>query len=78
MTTCTEIVQASEMESSRLHKAGGLVRSAWQAFWERRANRAAVVMLQSMDSQALHDMGVNRSEIESMVYGARRDRRNRD
>ena len=78
MTTCTEIVQTSETESSWLHRVGGLARSAWQAFWERRANRAAVVMLQSMDAQALHDIGVNRSEIESMVYGARRDRRNRD
>jgi uncharacterized protein YjiS (DUF1127 family) len=78
MTTCTEIVQTSETESSWLHRVGGLVRSAWQAFWERRANRAAVVMLQSMDAQTLHDIGVNRSEIESMVYGARRDRRNRD
>jgi len=78
MTTRTEIAHTSETESSWLHKAGGLARSGWQAFWERRANRAAVVMLQSMDAQTLHDIGVNRSEIEAMVYGAQRDRRYRD
>jgi uncharacterized protein YjiS (DUF1127 family) len=78
MTTCTETLQTSEANASWVQKIGGVAKSAWHAFWERRANRAAVVMLQSMDAQALHDIGVNRSEIESMVYGARRDRRNRD
>ena len=78
MATCTEIAPANEAESSWLYKTASVARSAWHAFWERRANRAAVVMLQSMDGLALHDMGINRSEIESMVYGARRDRRNRD
>ena len=78
MTTCMEIVQTSEANASWLHKAGGVAKSVWHAYWEHRANRAAVAMLQSMDGQTLHDIGVNRSEIESVVYGARRDRRNRD
>ena len=75
MTTCTEIVQRSETESSWLHKAGGVAKSAWSAYWEHRANRAAVAMLQSMDGQTLRDIGINRNEIESVVYGPPRQRR---
>ena len=71
MTTCTEIAPASKRNASWLHKAGGVVKSAWHAYWEHRANRAAVAMLQSMDGQALRDIGINRSEIESVVYGRR-------
>lgn len=78
MSTCTEIVQTSEANASWLHKAGGVAKSAWHAYWEHRANRAAVAMLESMDGPTLRDIGINRSEIESVVYGPQRDRRNRD
>ncbi len=46
---------------------------AWNGYREYRANRAAVVMLQSLDPQALRDMGINHGEIEFVVYGQRED-----
>src|SRR5262245_57255230 len=75
MTTCTEIVRASETDVSWLQKTGGVLRSAWCAYWERRARRATVALLQSLDAPTLRDIGINRSEIESVVYGPPRERR---
>lgn len=72
MASCTDIAPAAQ--ASGLHKLGAVVAKAWNGYWDYRANRAAVVMLQSLDAQALHDMGINRSEIESVVYGRSRVR----
>jgi uncharacterized protein YjiS (DUF1127 family) len=47
----------------------------WQSFWERRAQRATIALLQSLDQQTLRDIGINRSEIESVVYGPPIERR---
>jgi len=52
--------------SSRLSDA---VRSAWAGYWTRRAERATVLILRSLDSRTLKDIGLHRSEIESVVYG---------
>ena len=56
-------------------RTGAALKRGWQAYWERRAQRATVALLQSLDEQALHDIGVNRSEIESVVYGPPIERR---
>src|SRR5207247_961545 len=50
-------------------RLGDFVRQAWHAYWARKARRATVYMLRSLDDHALHDIGVHRSEIESVVYG---------
>ena len=57
------------------HGLGSLLKSGWDAYWKRRARRATVMMLRSLDDRSLHDIGVDRSEIESIVYGKAGDRR---
>ena len=73
MVTCTDIAPAAHAQSSGLHRLGAAVTKAWNGYWDYRANRAAVAMLESMDAQTLHDIGVSRSEIESLVYGRSRE-----
>jgi uncharacterized protein YjiS (DUF1127 family) len=52
-----------------LQAAASALSRAWTAHLERRTRRAAVLVLQSLDEHTLQDMGINRSEIESVVYG---------
>jgi uncharacterized protein YjiS (DUF1127 family) len=57
------------------HAAGLLQRLAagarrrWDAYWDRRARRATVLMLESLDDRTLRDIGLSRSEIRSAVFG---------
>ena len=55
--------------------AGRIVRGYWHAFWDRRARRATVEILHSLDDRTLRDIGICRSEIGSVVYGRHGDRR---
>ena len=51
--------------------AHGLARSLkdlWQAYWMRKAQRTTVIVLRGLDDRTLHDIGIDRSEIESVVY----------
>jgi uncharacterized protein YjiS (DUF1127 family) len=73
MATCTNIASTEHAQGSSLHRLGAAVARAWNGYWEYRANRAAVVMLHSLDAQALRDMGITRGEIESVVYGRSSD-----
>jgi uncharacterized protein YjiS (DUF1127 family) len=54
---------------------GNHIERAWAAYWSARARRATVLMLQSLDGRTLKDIGIDRSEIESVVYGEPDDRR---
>jgi uncharacterized protein YjiS (DUF1127 family) len=40
----------------------------WEAYLLRRMQRASVQMLRGLDDAALKDIGIDRSEIESVVY----------
>jgi uncharacterized protein YjiS (DUF1127 family) len=51
------------------------VQTAWRAYWRRRAERATVFVLQSLDARTLKDIGIDRSEVESVVRGACGSRR---
>jgi len=73
MATRTYIAPAASTQASGLHRLSAVAAKAWNGYWDYRANRAAVALLQSMDGQALHDIGINRSEIESVVYGRSRE-----
>ena len=51
------------------HGLASTVKSWWEAYWMMRAQRTTVLMLRALDDRSLHDIGVDRSEIESVVYG---------
>jgi uncharacterized protein YjiS (DUF1127 family) len=59
------------------HKVASLTRHVWTRYWTRRAARATAAMLHTLDDRALKDIGLDRSEIESVVYGERSGRRSR-
>lgn len=67
--------------SLREHPQAGLLGVAgtlkrwWSAYWMRRAQRSTVMILRSLDDRALHDIGIDRSEIESVVFGTPAERR---
>jgi uncharacterized protein YjiS (DUF1127 family) len=56
-------------------RAAGIARRAWHTYWDWRARQATVEILRTLDSRTLHDIGLSRSEIESVVHGKRGDRR---
>ncbi len=62
-------------QSSLGGRTAELLRAAWRGYWARRAQKATVLILQSLDERTLRDIGIASSEIESCVYGQGRDRR---
>jgi uncharacterized protein YjiS (DUF1127 family) len=56
---------------------GGLVGRWWRAYWDWRARKATVFILHSLDRRTLGDIGVDPSEIESLVWCEACDRRRR-
>jgi uncharacterized protein YjiS (DUF1127 family) len=80
--TCIEIdLQARRALGARgrnhLNYTMDCVRNAWHRYWMRRAQRATVLILQSLDDRTLRDIGISPSEITSCVYGEALDRRRR-
>ena len=75
MISNSHAISSASSTSARHDKhAGSLLKSWWDAYWTMRARRTTVMMLRSLDDRSLHDIGVDRSEIESVVYGKPRDR----
>ena len=56
------------------HGLGQSIKGLWRAYWERRARKASVMLLSSLDNRTLDDIGLDRSEIESFVYDKSRSR----
>jgi uncharacterized protein YjiS (DUF1127 family) len=77
MMSNTHSISATPSISARPATQGiGLIlKRGWEAYWRRRAKRTAVMMLHSLDDHCLHDIGLDRSEIESVIYGKPGDRR---
>jgi len=48
---------------------------AWATYWSAQARRATVMVLRSLDDRTLKDIGMDRSEIESVVYARAGERR---
>jgi uncharacterized protein YjiS (DUF1127 family) len=51
-----------------------LLRALWRAYWAHRARRASIVLLSSLEDRTLADIGLTRSEIESVVREKSRQR----
>ena len=50
-------------------RVADMAQHAWSRYWTRRAEHATVGLLHGLDDRALKDIGLDRSEIESVVYG---------
>ena len=50
-----------------------LYESYLEAFRKGRSRRAAIAQLHALEDRLLHDIGISRSEIESVVHFAGRD-----
>lgn len=57
------------------HKVLGVARRAWSRYWTRRAARDTVAVLRALDDRALKDIGLDRSEIESVVHASAKGER---
>ena len=60
--------------SSLTARGGRAIAQAWHRYWDSRARRATVEILHSLDDRTLHDIGICRGEITSLVYGGRSHR----
>ena len=58
-----------EARTSFVPRLMGLGLWAWTAWRHRRAQQKTVHILSALDGRTLKDIGVDPSEIESMVYG---------
>jgi uncharacterized protein YjiS (DUF1127 family) len=48
-------------------RLGELGKGLWRAYRRRRAERATIATLNGLGDNVLHDIGIDRSEIESVV-----------
>jgi uncharacterized protein YjiS (DUF1127 family) len=74
MTRAHDIATSQQLDLALSERVRTRVARIWRAYWRRRAQHATVRLLHSLDDRTLHDIGVGRSEISSMVYGRRGDR----
>jgi uncharacterized protein YjiS (DUF1127 family) len=51
-------------------RAGDGLLRLWRTYWQHRTHRAAVLVLQALDDRTLADIGLNRRQIASAVYGS--------
>ena len=78
MSDATSALAARETGASRarIHLQAAGVRAAqtsrrlWRAFWDYQARRATAMILHALDERALADIGLQRSEILSAVFGS--------
>jgi uncharacterized protein YjiS (DUF1127 family) len=67
MTSSTQALPGGARPETA-HGLGHLLKQGWDAYWARRAQNATVFLLRGLDDRTLQDIGVERSEIESLVY----------
>ena len=67
MSRLEPALEAGRRPSGLAARAGHLIRRGWRAYWDRRARKATILLLQSLDERTLRDIGIGRGEIESLV-----------
>jgi len=68
MTLNTQVLSAGgSQQSSTAHRLADLSKGLWQAYRRRRSERATINALHALGDSVLHDIGIDRSEIESVV-----------
>jgi uncharacterized protein YjiS (DUF1127 family) len=67
MAQARELHGRSVARTSVGRTVADMTRRAWAGYWTHRAERATVAVLQALDDRALKDIGLDRSEIESVV-----------
>ena len=70
----SQVLTTQANDGSVLRRVLDAVKRAWVGYWTRRARRATVFALHALDDRTLKDIGMDRSEIESVVYAQPRDR----
>jgi uncharacterized protein YjiS (DUF1127 family) len=68
-----QIFTAQPAHGSFSRRISDAVKGAWVGYWTHRAERATVFILHKLDDRTLKDIGMDRSEIESLVYARARD-----
>jgi uncharacterized protein YjiS (DUF1127 family) len=58
-------------------RAAVVLRRVWRTYWDRQTRRATAVMLYALSDRTLADIGIDRSEIESLVSDTTLDRMRR-
>jgi uncharacterized protein YjiS (DUF1127 family) len=69
MTCNVDVLPASVPTRAGTHGLSELLKGWWKAYRAHRSKRATVFALQGLDDRILSDIGIDRSEIESVVYG---------
>jgi uncharacterized protein YjiS (DUF1127 family) len=68
--TCRQLTAVPDRASSTLTSwLGAKSGRFWRAYLDRRARRATVRILHSLDARTLKDIGISPTEIDSLVYG---------
>ena len=63
----SETAASGAGEGSGLRRAREVLTRAWYSYWNARAKRATVLVLNALDDRTLKDIGIDRSEIESIA-----------
>lgn len=77
MISIAEATQPCDVAPPAAIRLSQRLKARWQAFRLRRRLRATLFTLQALDDRTLSDIGLDRSEIESVVQGEGHERRHR-
>ena len=67
--------QTWKRQQGLAQRLGSALADAWTAYWNYRAERTTALILQSLDNRTLKDIGMDRSEIESVAHNPASERR---
>jgi uncharacterized protein YjiS (DUF1127 family) len=74
MASSLQTVSSGSQSQAASGTYGVSLRRLWNAYWANRAKSTTVFLLRGLDDRTLQDIGVERSEIESLVYSRSCDR----